>query len=57
MSTCKYCETNPLVSEGCPASHPEGYLCTREEGHEGDHVACGVSDHPIVIWSNDEEDD
>lgn len=31
-----------------------GWYCTREQGHEGDHVACSFSglEHRIVEWSS-----
>lgn len=35
-----------------PHGHPEGapWYCTRPLRHDGDHVACGVTDHAITRW-------
>lgn len=30
----------------------ENYQCTRERGHLGNHVACGVTEHKIGEWKN-----
>ena len=32
---------------------PGGLMCTREDGHKGKHVACGLiaGFHPIVKWA------
>lgn len=36
---------------GCSSIDPETkMICTREKGHEGKHVACGVSKHKIAEW-------
>jgi hypothetical protein len=36
----------------CPArfSGPEPYMCTVAEGHQGDHVAHGMSGRVITTW-------
>lgn len=34
----------------------ENFICTREKGHDGKHVACGTIDHPILIWDGDSEE-
>ena len=31
------------------------YLCTRDRGHAGDHIACGVVDHRLASWENKED--
>lgn len=28
-----------------------GWVCTRPDGHEGAHVACGYYEHYIVEWT------
>lgn len=33
----------------CGETH-EGYVCTLERGHEGDHIACGSVDPVIAQW-------
>jgi len=46
--TCAFCAHNS--NEPCGAQHPDRpLLCTRESGHEGDHVACGES-HSFAQW-------
>lgn len=34
----------------CSAEHPEGYICTRPEGHDGPHSGCYPNRHPAVVW-------
>ncbi len=36
----------------CSACSSSGYLCTRDPGHSGEHVACGLGDdeHNLDIW-------
>jgi hypothetical protein len=29
------------------------YLCTRQKGHEGLHIACSNSIHNLEVWSDD----
>ena len=35
---------------GAIAPGPEPYVCTAAEGHEGDHVAYGVSGRVVADW-------
>jgi hypothetical protein len=38
----------------CGATSQDGFGCTRDPGHEGPHVACGVQgNHVIDIWANE----
>ncbi len=32
------------------------YGCTRERGHEGDHIACGGGRHKLEVWPQEEPD-
>jgi hypothetical protein len=41
----------------CNVTSLEGYHCTLDEGHDGDHIACGVMEHYIDIWPNEGEPD
>ncbi len=25
-------------------------ICTRKAGHEGDHVACAITEHRVKVW-------
>jgi hypothetical protein len=35
----------------CLNQHPDGYLCTLDEGHEAEHQAYGDPDRaPIISW-------
>jgi hypothetical protein len=34
----------------CRAKNKDGFTCTRNLGHEGDHVACGIAEHDLCIW-------
>lgn len=52
---CEYCEwylLNPRLPN-CKAEM-RGYACTREKGYKGLHVACGTTDHQIIVWPNEE---
>lgn len=54
---CEYCVEGSYEGKPtCPSVAPDGkYLCTRPEGHEGEHRGCGVyqDSHPIEVWPND----
>lgn len=47
---CEYC-----MSEGSERCYSRfgNYGCTRAQGHEGDHVACGNSVHELYRWSQE----
>ena len=48
---CPYCMGEENKGEKlCSASAYPQLLCTRSEGHEGDHMACGFSGHPLKKW-------
>lgn len=32
-----------------------GLICTRELGHDGQHIACGIVTHDIRRWGKEEE--
>lgn len=40
---------NDVVGEGCKSIH-DGYYCTRLEGHDDNHIACGGGRHNIEVW-------
>lgn len=46
---CPFC----AGSGDCPEMHPgpAAWICTREGGHSGDHVACG-GEHDLARWSD-----
>ena len=44
-SNCGWCRRNSKPA--CWKSTPEGYSCTREEGHKGRCVACGITMHDV----------
>ena len=48
--TCHWC----IGAGDCPSKGPFGFCCTRERGHDGDHVACGGSSHNMERWHNAE---
>lgn len=40
----------------CGATFESGaaeYLCSRPDGHDGPHAACGTAMHPIVTWGGE----
>lgn len=54
---CRYCKQashrgrDAERRNSCATCHPtKPVLCTRPLGHDDDHVACGVTDHAIVVW-------
>jgi hypothetical protein len=48
--SCKYCEEwDAATNDNCPGKLGKMF-CTRERGHEGPHVACGVENHEYAIW-------
>jgi hypothetical protein len=55
--TCPYCVGPDGVArvedieKACGAEHGLN-VCSRETGHGGDHVACGIYFHDVVRWPN-----
>lgn len=49
MPYCYYCKINYDNGYCCNFSH-SGLACTREKGHKGDHVACGVYKCNMKRW-------
>lgn len=39
----------------CRAMHPDEWLCCREEGHPGDHIAWDL-DEPFLRWKRTTRD-
>ena len=52
---CEFCEWPEGAWFGCLAESAGGYVCSREQGHDGPHVACGTKDHALATWDNDGE--
>ena len=47
---CMYCDHN---REECGARSSENsFVCTRQAGHNGNHIACGGTKHIIEVWPN-----
>lgn len=47
---CEYCIGQ---GEQCLDEHEQDgftFRCTREEGHDGKHVACSPREHPAKTW-------
>jgi hypothetical protein len=41
----------------CPATGPQGFICTLTDDHEGDHEAWGASNRtPVATWHEMEDD-
>ena len=42
----------PIFGPGscCMAKHPMGFLCTKPQGHTGEHVAEGPDDEVWARW-------
>ena len=39
----------------CDNRHRNGFICTRERGHDGNHCACGTDEHNCAHWENSAE--
>jgi hypothetical protein len=52
---CEYCQWSPDAWYGCRSFSPAGYLCSREAGHDGPHVACGGDKHALANWGDEEK--
>lgn len=49
--TCRYCTEN--IDVMCPAETRDGLFCTRLDGHDGPHIACGGPGwHDIKRWDD-----
>ena len=51
--TCPFCDPSRWFP--CKAELPVGFLCSRQRGHQGPHVACGNLTHKLAIWPQEEE--
>ena len=56
--TCPYCLNDgiPRLICGTAFETEDGFvfLCSRPQGHVGDHVACGEENHEIAKGKNEE---
>ena len=51
---CVWCEDCSDDEPMCDARSGElGFTCTREQDHEGEHIACGHRKHDLRRWEND----
>ncbi len=57
---CDHCEDMRTAENECGAEQPENdkgthYVCTKNKGHNGDHVACGGGPfeacHNFAVWA------
>ena len=46
----------PECEASCPNPAYSGQLCTREPGHGGRHVVCGLHFHQIATWEKRDAD-
>lgn len=51
MSRC----VHGMPGEQCLAKSPDGYECTRPQGHKSNHWACAVGRHRIRVWRGEED--
>ncbi len=58
---CDHCSDMRTSEHECGANQPENdrnthYICTKDKGHDGDHVACGGGPfeecHNFATWDN-----
>ena len=51
--SCQFCAPVFDTTDGIKvcSSENNGMFCSREEGHEGDHVACRILQHNHIIGS------
>ena len=52
---CKFCDKSKFNIKMRCGEKGSGWICTREEGHNPPHIACGVFDHEIHIWEGGED--
>lgn len=51
---CEYgCED--FTTDSCPDISPDGFPCTRPEGHDGCHVSCGTTEHGFAKWRKNKQ--
>jgi len=53
MSYCRYCKDNTDAAL-CGELSPQGYRCTRPEGHIEEHVVCLGEFHAVDKWGGSE---
>lgn len=57
---CIFCDQRAIGDGVCLERSPRvlngiTFNCTLPNGHEGHHVACGVWEHALHMWENDDE--
>lgn len=51
VAECEFCACVDVCVGVCAAENGDHYLCSRERGHTGQHVACGGAwSHNIASW-------
>lgn len=56
-TSCQACEpAYALDTNYCgKLDETETQVCTRERGHNGNHIACGILTHGIKYWENQQQ--
>lgn len=44
---CEWCRRENAL---CLETNTVGLACTRDDGHKGQHAACGLMEHPMQWW-------
>ena len=56
--SCGFVADIDLRTQSCETWDPTGeVICTRPEGHDGDHVACTQDNHGLARWTDDDLED
>ncbi len=50
---CSRYGDDEIIRNYCAAKGRGGLVCTREEGHKGNHVACSLDAHNLAQWGNE----
>jgi hypothetical protein len=57
LKDCPYCTAAKRIKrflKGVCTAEKRNFLCTRNKGHKGPHVACGVADdHKLYVWEEE----
>ena len=51
VKACEWCG----FEHRCGQKDPSGFICTRQDGHEGEHVSCTWGAHGLTRWPNTEQ--
>lgn len=51
IEKCNYCHSPDNQDIPICTVRKDGFVCTRDPKHQGDHIACSMSGHELRKWT------